>query len=757
LSEKYQGIWPEVKKALADYSDVLDGSLLMCEYGGISFNWPLSSVKDAATGPKSAATFAEAESNCVAILRQSVDDARKNGLPPPYISIEPTYGTAPFLFRGGIDRVDVEVIYGNDLERRFAGIVGATRAFGRSAYGADMAMVWYGGNQHDALWESRWRTSLYHAWLRGADPVYAEHGIMDYRGLGKRYDVSHPDVARFRRVLGEFAAWAKRQPRAEGLPQTAVAAIQGRFDGFVGGWQTNLWGQRRNEAWRIGAPERAWEIFDGLYQRRRWEDRYKWGERDYSGNPPLGQADILPYDADAAKWKGYKTLFFLGRNSMDEALHSKLVGFVRGGGTLLLSACHLDTADRPGEAFKPFRGGDWRELTGLKMVPGKESRMPYGIKFTAAPPGWNFTLWGPVCDPWFTDGGFRMPVLENFGATALALTSEAFADPVGFDPKAVPVLYSHRIGAGTVVFLASLDSPGGPNVRPLYEHLVARALDATPVWPKVDCSERVRWAVYPGGRMYFLNTEEDRAEEVVVKMSPAARPVRFTLAAGAFRELERSEMKVTLSFDDGLKEHLTTIAPMLEKRGWRGIFGVVPKLVGKNGVRLDWDDCRELMRRGHEVALHGYSHANLADLVRERRFDEIRREIRLGVEAMERNLGDKPKLFIAPYSAAPAEAERIIREEGLALLPTKRRNFGCDTPAGTPAGVGAYLDGRAAAGETYGDVLVHGIDGKSGAWRAFGDVGSFERHLDEIASRRWVKVVVGDEARKAFSAGAAAE
>ena len=750
LGGKYRDIWPGVKKALAEYSDVLDGSLLMCEYGGVSFNWPLSSVKDTHTEPKSAATFGEAESNCVAILREAVADARKTGLPPPYISIEPTYGTAPFLFRGGIDRVDVEVIYGNDLERRFAGTVGAVRAFGRPGFGADMAMVWYGGGQHDALWESRWRTSLYHAWLRGADPVYAEHGVMDYRGMGKSYDASHPDVKRFRKVLGEFAAWAKKQPRAEGLPLAAVAAIQGRGDGFVGGWQTHLWGQRRNDAWRIGDPERAWEIFDGLYRRRRWEDRYKWGDRDCSGNPPLGQADILPYDADDAKWSGYKTLFFLGRNSMDETLHSKLVNFVRGGGTLLLSACHLDTADRPGESFKPFRGGDWRELTGLKAVPGKETRMPYGIKFTAAPAGWNFTLWGPVCDPWFTDGGFRMPVLENFGATPLALTSEAFGDPRGFDPKAKPVVYSHRIGAGTVVFLASLDSPGGPNVRPLYEHLVARALDATPAWPKVDCSGRVRWAVYPGGRMYFLNTEEFRSEEVIVKMSSGAEPVRFTLPAGGFRELERSEMAVTLSFDDGLKEHLATIAPLLEKRGWRGIFGIVPKWVGKGAARLDWDGCRELMRRGHEVALHGYSHANLDKLTRERRFDEIRSEIRLGIEAMEKNLGVRPKLFVAPYSAVSPEAARIIKDEGLVLLPKARRNFGYDTPAGTPEGVGAYLDGKAAAGADYCDVMVHGIDKKTGAWHAFGDVAAFERHLDEIASRKWVKVVAGDEARKAY-------
>lgn len=750
VGDKYRPIWPEVVKTLGEYDDVLDGSLLMCEYGGVAFNWPLSTVDGMETEPKAAETFGEAESNCVAVLRKAVAEARSSGLPPPYVSIEPTYGTAPFLFRGGLDRVDVEVIYGNDLERRFSGTVGAVRAAGKKSFGADMAMVWYGGNQHDGLWESRWRTSLYHAWLRGADPVYAEHGVMDYHALGKLYGTAHPDVKRFRKVLGEFAAWAKKQQRAEGLPVTAVAAVQGRYDGFVGGWQTHLWGQRRNDAWRIGYPERAWEIFDGIYRRRRWEDRYRWGDADHSGNPPLGQADILPYDAPVSRWKGYKTLFFLGRNSMDEALHAKLVEFVRNGGTLLLNASHLDTADRPGVAFRPFRGGDWRELTGLKMVPGKETRMPYGIKFTAAPEGWDLPLWGPKCDPWFTDGGFRMPVLENYAATPLALTSDRFEDPRGYGPDAKPVLYSHRIGKGTVVFLASLESPGAPNVRPLYELLVDRALDATDAWPKVDLSDRVRWAVYPGGKVYFLNTEAHRSEEVVVKMSPNAKEIRFTLKPGGFKELDRSRMDVTLSFDDGLKEHLTVIAPLLEKRGWRGIFGVVPKWVGRGAARLDWDDVKELIRRGHEVALHGYSHANLDKLTKERRFEDLRREIVYGCELMEKMSGTRPKLFVAPYSCVSPEAAKIVKEAGLVLLPKARRNFGYDTPAGTEEGVGAYLDAKAASGAEYCDVMVHGVGAKSPGWHPFRDVASYERHLDEIAARPWIRVVCGDEARKSY-------
>lgn len=83
-------------------------------------------------------------------------------------------------------------------------------------------------------------------------------------------------------------------------------------------------------------------------------------------------------------------------------------------------------------------------------------------------------------------------------------------------------------------------------------------------------------------------------------------------------------------------------------------------------------------------------------------------------------------------------------------MPTKRRNFGCYTPAATPNGVGAYLDAKAGDGAEYCDVLVHGISKKTGGWHPFDEVADFERHLDEIAARLWIKFLVGEEARKAY-------
>lgn len=71
---------------------------------------------------------------------------------------------------------------------------------------------------------------------------------------------------------------------------------------------------------------------------------------------------------------------------------------------------------------------------------------------------------------------------------------------------------------------------------------------------------------------------------------------------------------ITLSFDDGFKETIESVLPMLEKYGFKGSFNVIPGLVGK---KLDvfklsnWDELKNLARMKHEIASHTMTHAAL--------------------------------------------------------------------------------------------------------------------------------------------------
>ncbi len=539
---EYEPMKDELLAVLRDYRDVCAGTQHYSETGGVMFYWPFADVQAGGVPspriPASGGSLARAYEATCARVREDLRQAIEAGLPAPHFSIECSFGFAPYLLRAGYDRVDLEVIYSDELERAYAGVKTAAEAFGRKAFGADMAMTWYGGIQDDGLWEARWRTSLRHAYMRGADPIYNEHGLMSLLNHGRDFGHDHPVTRRYRKVLSDFTAWCGAHPRAAGYPLAAVAALQGRFDGYAGVFQTHIFGQRTNEAFRVADADWAWRLFDGLYRRRGWQDRDAWGAADFSGNPPLGAAGIIPFDAPDAAFAKYRLLFLLGRNVMDDALYRKLVAYVKGGGTLMLAASHLTVQDAPDGAFVPYNGGDWSQLVGVRMRQGQSWRLPHGLKFTKNPgPDWRLQPLTNQWDPAFTDGGFDVPELEMTTARPFAVASDRFWEKNMASCRSV--LYVNEIGKGRVVFVPSLDSPGAAGVRRLYAFLLAKAVEAVGrgVWPKVECSDTVRWSVYPDGTLYLLNTEANVAQEVIVQRTATAPRETVHLAFGELKTL----------------------------------------------------------------------------------------------------------------------------------------------------------------------------------------------------------------------------
>ena len=543
MKSEYAPQKEELLAALRDYSDVCVGTQHYSETGGLMFYWhPHDAMNKGVFSPRIAKggnSLAQAYESTCAQVRADLRQAKEADLPEPVFSIECAFGFSPFLLRAGYDRVDLEVVYSDELERAYAGTKTAAEVFGRKRFGTDMAMEWYGGMQSDALWEARWRTSLYHAYIRGADPIYNEHGLMSHKCHGRKFDHDHPVSRRYRKVLADFTAWCKAHPRADGYPRATVGAIQGRFDGYVGIFQTHLFGQRANDAFRVTEADRtAWRLFDGLYRRRGWQERDSWGDVDYSGNPPLGAAGIIPFDAPDAVLARYRFLFFLGRNIMDDALYAKLIAYVKNCGTLMLAASHLTSQNVPNGAFIPYNGGDWSALVGVEMQDGKPWHLPHGTKFVMNPgPGWNFQPFTDMWDPDFIEGGFDVPQLEATTAKPFAVASDRFHEKKMADCKGV--LFVNEIGRGRVIFLASLDSPGAFGVRKFYSFLMAKAMEAigSTVWPKVECSDSVRWSVYPDGTIYLLNTELHLVQEAIVQRAAGAPRATLKLTPGEVAEV----------------------------------------------------------------------------------------------------------------------------------------------------------------------------------------------------------------------------
>ena len=226
-------------------------------------------------------------------------------------------------------------------------------------------------------------------------------------------------------------------------------------------------------------------------------------------------------------------------------------------------------------------------------------------------------------------------------------------------------------------------------------------------------------------------------------MKNTFRHSSFVIAAAAAGSAVAEPLRVALTFDDSLKDHLLIAAPMLEERGWRGTFCIVTDWVGKDDKHLTWDDVSELVRRGHEIATHTKSHRNLLSLLQsEGGEDAVRREFLESCDTIQRETGFAPRFMFSPFVQQNETTARICAECGLRQADVPRHNFGsnnCDRVAAVVAKLRA--DGVERA-----DFLAHGVSQVDhGGWCSFVDRDSFRKHLDAIAElERKGEIVVTD-------------
>jgi peptidoglycan-N-acetylglucosamine deacetylase len=116
---------------------------------------------------------------------------------------------------------------------------------------------------------------------------------------------------------------------------------------------------------------------------------------------------------------------------------------------------------------------------------------------------------------------------------------------------------------------------------------------------------------------------------------------------------------VALTFDDGPDEVYTPrLLDVLAELGATATFFVVGERVAAE-PRI----AREIAKRGHELGLHGMTHRRHDRLGEE----EARRDLSLGLEAIERAAGHRPRWYRPPYGASSPVLAEICSELGLRL------------------------------------------------------------------------------------------
>jgi peptidoglycan/xylan/chitin deacetylase (PgdA/CDA1 family)/uncharacterized membrane protein YbhN (UPF0104 family) len=167
----------------------------------------------------------------------------------------------------------------------------------------------------------------------------------------------------------------------------------------------------------------------------------------------------------------------------------------------------------------------------------------------------------------------------------------------------------------------------------------------------------------------------------------------FDLAGESLRRGGRRARRVALTFDDGPSTDTPAVLDALERARVQATFFVL----GTAAERRP-DLVREIARRGHEVALHGHSHAKLALAGPGR----VAAEIDRGREAI-RAAGVEPApLFRAPHGWKGPFLRHALRERGLRLVAWTRGAWDTERPGA--AAIAERAARRPRAGEI---VLLH--------------------------------------------------
>ena len=118
---------------------------------------------------------------------------------------------------------------------------------------------------------------------------------------------------------------------------------------------------------------------------------------------------------------------------------------------------------------------------------------------------------------------------------------------------------------------------------------------------------------------------------------------------------------ISYTFDDGLAEQYSLVAPQFEKRGFRGTFAINGSKINSDGglttdtTRMSWEQVKDLSDRGHEISNHGWKHKNFARFP----LEEIREDIYKNDSAIFANTGVMPRTFVYPNNNKKEEAKKI--------------------------------------------------------------------------------------------------
>lgn len=461
--------------------------------------------------PQNAPDMQAAKDSFIANVKNYVDIEHSLGIED--IAVVESSLILPYDLEAGVT-IPLSELMGRDPEIVIANARGTALAYKSKFWGSYFAHEWYAGVYHDdALKRRRLELEYKYAYMNGTGLLCHESGDEEITAHGRRYDRDSEISTECRNFIKNFAEYLNEDDRPTSQPIAKVAFMQGNLDSWRGGYGGGfVWSQFEGREWGYNEPEWSWKILQEIGKRTKWDVpmTYACDGNDYSGQVPYGSYDIIPSTSSLEAMCRYDTIIFAGWNSMTEDMLERLEKFVEQGGTLLMSAAHLNASTKRAGEYTPIRGGDLSKLFGVKLT-GKTLPYNFGLKFRCDSLVDGFLYprsLNSYCDPEFSEGYIDYAEVETCGATVTATIENSFHF---FDQPGVPGIIENRLGKGVAMLMLNASYPGRDASYPLFRFMT-RELIRTKVAKasvKLLAPDPVRYTVYESGDIYMLNTDFD--------------------------------------------------------------------------------------------------------------------------------------------------------------------------------------------------------------------------------------------------------
>lgn len=145
----------------------------------------------------------------------------------------------------------------------------------------------------------------------------------------------------------------------------------------------------------------------------------------------------------------------------------------------------------------------------------------------------------------------------------------------------------------------------------------------------------------------------------------------------AMQKLPDSALSVAITFDDGHRSDFEIALPLLKKYHFSATFFPVVHHINKEGY-VSWEELHLLNKEGHTIGSHGLTHRRLSRLTA----DEVRTELQLSKEMLEKELGSPVELFSFPYGDFTSEIAGMAIETGYSNCVSTRFGFNTQNNSG---------------------------------------------------------------------------